>query len=66
MSLYAEPVREASLAMMRRVLDDECTRRMIGRDGIQGEEIARVIMHAFLAGMTDECELVVLARNLKD
>ncbi len=49
-------VSNESLEMMRRVLTDECTRRMIRRDSIQGEELSRVIMHVFLAGMTDECE----------
>lgn len=66
MFLYGDPVRDASIAMMRRVLEDECTRRRIRCDSIQGEELARVVMHAFLAGMTDESELVVLARNLRD
>ncbi len=65
MPLDGKPIFEASITMMRRVLDDECTRLIIRRDSIRGEEIARVIMHAFLAGMTDEGELVVLARNLK-
>jgi hypothetical protein len=63
--LDGKPIFEASIAMMRRVLDDECTRLIIRRDSIQGEEIARVIMHAFLAGMTVEGELVVLVRNLE-
>lgn len=52
--------------MMRRVLCNECARRRIKTDSIQGEDLARVIMHAFLAGMTEECELAVLARNLVD
>lgn len=50
--------------MMKRVLDDECTRQMIRRDSIQGEELSRVIMNAFLVGTTDGRDLVVLVRNL--
>ncbi len=66
MSLYEDVISDASIAMMRRVLCNECARRRIKTDSIQGEDLARVIMHAFLAGMTEECELAVLARNLVD
>jgi hypothetical protein len=59
-----DAVSNASLAMMKRVLDDECTRQMIRRDSIQGEELSRVIMNAFLVGTTDGRDLVVLVRNL--
>ncbi|MCV9967441.1 hypothetical protein OIU34_37040 [Pararhizobium sp. BT-229] len=60
--MYQLHASDQFLEMMKRVLNDERTRLMIGRDGIQGEERSRVILQAFLAGMTDECELVVLAR----
>lgn len=50
MPLDGKLIFEASITMMRRVLDDECTRLIIRRNSIQGEGIARVIMHAFLAG----------------
>lgn len=66
MSLFADVVSDESIAMMRRVLCNECTRRMVQPDGLEGEDLARVIMHAFLAGMTEECELTVLVRNLVD
>lgn len=66
MSLFEELVSDASIAMMRRVLCNECTRRGIRPDSLHAEELARVIMHAFRGGMTEECELVVLVRNLVD
>jgi hypothetical protein len=62
---HTEFVSDKSLTMMKRVLDDECDRRKIRVDGIHGEELARVIMYAFLCGLTDEGELIVLARNLR-
>jgi hypothetical protein len=66
MSLFEYDVCDASIAMMRRVLCNECHRRRIKPDSIKGEDLARVIMHAFLDGMTEECELTVLVRNLVD
>ncbi|MCV9967434.1 hypothetical protein OIU34_37000 [Pararhizobium sp. BT-229] len=62
---YREPVPDASIAMMERVLDKECVRRGLRPDSISGEKLTRVIMDTFLAGTTDEGELVVLVRNLK-
>lgn len=66
MSLYAESIDPASVAMMRRVLVGECARRRINPESIQGEDLALVILHAFRDGMTEECELAVLVRNLVD
>ena len=66
MSLFEDVVSDASIAMMRRVLCNECNRRRIKPDSIKAEDLARVIMHAFLAGMTEECELTILVRNLVD
>lgn len=66
MSLFEEVVSDASIAMMRRVLCKECNRRGITQDSLQGEDLARVVMHAFLAGMREERELAVLVRNLVD
>jgi len=66
MSLFDELISDASITMMRRVLCNECTRRQIKPDSIQGEELSRVIMYAFLEGMTEERELTCLVRNLID
>jgi hypothetical protein len=66
MSVYEEPIREASLAMMERVFENECRCRAIRRDSSEGEELARVIMHSFLGGITEERELMVLAHDLVD
>ncbi|MBW9062354.1 hypothetical protein JNB71_03385 [Rhizobium herbae] len=66
MSLCREVISDASIAMMRRVLCNECTRRQIKPDSIEGEELARVIMYAFIGGMTEERELSCLVRNLVD
>lgn len=55
-----------SLNMMRRILVEECARREVGPDHSMGQDLARVIMHAFQSGMTEESELVVLIRNLRD
>lgn len=66
MSHYAESIDETSIAMMRRVLVGECARRGIKPEGIEGEDLALVILHAFRDGMTDEGKLTVLVRNLVD
>lgn len=66
MSRYADSIDEASIAMMRRVLVGECARRRIKPESVEGEDLALVILHAFRDGMTEECELVVLVRNLVD
>jgi hypothetical protein len=66
MSLHEDVISDASIAMMRRVLCNECARRRINPDSIKGEDLARVIMHAFRSGMAEECELTVLVRNLVD
>jgi hypothetical protein len=63
MSLNKEVIGNVSVSMMRRVFCNECSRREIKPDSIQGEELACVIMHAFLGGMIDECELTSLARS---
>jgi hypothetical protein len=63
---FLEIIDDQSLAMMTRVLDNECACRGIRRDSIQGEEFARVILHAFISGMTEEGDLRVLARNLRN
>lgn len=52
MSLYQEPIGDTSIAMMRRVLVEECARREIGPDGNQEQDLALVIMNAFCDGMT--------------
>ncbi|MBB5538999.1 hypothetical protein [Rhizobium giardinii] len=49
--------------MMKRVLVGECARRVIKPESIEGEELALVILRD---GMTEECELTVLLRNLVD
>ena len=56
---------DQSIAMMTRVLDNECARRGIRRDSIQGEDFARVILHAFISGMTEEEDLRVLVQSQK-
>lgn len=66
MSLYRESIDDASIAMMRRVLVGECARRGIKPESIEGEDLALLILHAFRTGMTEECELAVLMRNLVD
>jgi hypothetical protein len=63
---YREIIDDQSIAMMTRVLDNECARRGIRRDSIQGEDFARVILHAFISGMTEEGDLRVLVRNLRN
>ena len=35
-------------------------------NSVQGEELARVILYAFIGGMTEECELACLVRNVVD
>jgi hypothetical protein len=57
---------DESVAMMRRVVVEECARREVSPDHSMGQDLASVIMHAFQSGMTDEAELVVLVRNLSD
>lgn len=64
MSRYAESTDPASVAMMRRVLVGECARRGIKTESVEGEDLALVILHAFRAGMIEECELAVMLRNL--
>lgn len=66
MSRYTESIDERSIAMMKRVLVGECARRGIKPESIEGEELALVILHAFRDGMTEECELTLLVRNLVD
>lgn len=63
MSRYTEAIDERSIAMMKRVLVGECARRVIKPESIEGEELALVILRD---GMTEECELTVLLRNLVD
>ena len=65
-SLYAESIDGTSIAMMKRVLVDECARRGIKPESVEGEDLALVILHAFRTGMTDECELAGMLRNLVD
>jgi hypothetical protein len=65
-SRYAESTDPASVAMMRRVLVGECARRGIKPESTEGEDLSLVILHAFRDGMTEECELTVLVRNLVD
>ncbi len=52
MSLNQEPIGDTSIAMMRRVLVEECARREIGPDGNQGQDLPLLIMNAFCDGMT--------------
>ena len=63
MSLYGQSISEDSLVMLRRVLGDECAGRNIDIDGVEGEEMALLLTHAFRAGMTDPRDLVGLSRN---
>jgi hypothetical protein len=65
-SLYAESIDGTSIAMMKRVHAGECARRGIKPESVEGEDLALVILHAFRDGMTEECELAVLLRNLVD
>ncbi|MBB5535053.1 hypothetical protein GGD55_001736 [Rhizobium giardinii] len=53
MLLY-EIMDEDAIAMMRRVLSDECVRRSIQPDSPTGEELALIILNAFGSGMTEE------------
>jgi len=63
MTLYRESIPDNAVIMMRRVLNGECVSRQISADSVEGEDLALLIMHAFRDGMTEESELVVLARN---
>lgn len=60
----SEVISNGTVEMMSRVLADACIRRKIRQESIQGEKLASIIMLAFTSGMTNEAELVVLARNL--
>ena len=62
-SLYAMSIDGTSIAMMKRVLEGECERRGIKSESLEGEDLALVILHAFRAGMTEECELAAVLRN---
>ncbi len=66
MSHYAASIDETSIAMMRQVLVGECVRRGIKPESIDGEDLALIILHAFRDGMTEECDLIALVRNLVD
>lgn len=57
---------DASISMMGRVLCNECHRRRIEPNSLQGEDLARIIMHAFLAGITGVDKLAATARDLVD
>ncbi len=66
MPRHRESIGDQSLLMMKQVLTEECARRGISSDGTQGQDLSRVLMHAFRSGMTEKKELVVLVRNLTD
>jgi len=60
---YDQYIDDTSLTMMRRVLESECIRREINLESSQGEDLALIVINAFIAGIDKESELMELIRT---
>ena len=63
MLAYDQYIDDTSLTMMRRVLESECIRREINLESSQGEDLALIVIDAFIAGIDKESELMELIRT---
>ena len=63
MLAYDQYIDDTSLTMMRRVLESECIRREINLESSQGEDLALIVINAFIAGIDKESELMELIRT---